>query len=42
MLTAIAWDKEGKHTVLGAKTITVNNATATKPFGSIDATASCR
>ncbi|MCC7186460.1 MAG: hypothetical protein IT185_09490, partial [Acidobacteria bacterium] len=35
-LTAIAWDKEGKHTILGTKTITVNNATSTKPFGSID------
>ena len=36
VLTAIAWDREGKHTVLGTKTITVNNAAATKPFGSID------
>jgi hypothetical protein len=36
VLTAIGWDKEGRSTVLGTKTITVNNATATKPFGSID------
>jgi hypothetical protein len=36
VLTAIAWDKEGRPTVLGTKTITVANSTATKPFGSID------
>jgi hypothetical protein len=35
-LTAIAWDKEGRSTILGSKTITLNNAGATKPFGSID------
>jgi hypothetical protein len=36
VLTAIGWDQDGQHTVLGTKTISVNNATATKPFGSID------
>ena len=36
VLTAIAWDKEGKYTVLDAKTITVDNTRATRPFGSID------
>ncbi|HEY3440674.1 MAG TPA: carboxypeptidase regulatory-like domain-containing protein [Paludibaculum sp.] len=36
-LHAIAVDEEGKQTELGIKTITVNNAKATKPFGTIDA-----
>jgi photosystem II stability/assembly factor-like uncharacterized protein len=36
VLTAIAWDAEGHHTTLGTKSITVDNANATKPFGSID------
>lgn len=36
VLTAVAWDTEGRHTILGVKTITVTNATATKPFGTID------
>lgn len=35
-LTSIAWDVEGRHTVLGRHVITVNNSAATKPFGSID------
>jgi len=33
---AIAFDKGGLQLDLGTKTITVNNATATKPFGTID------
>jgi hypothetical protein len=36
VLTAIAWDQEGQSRVLGTKTITVNNAAAIKPFGTID------
>jgi hypothetical protein len=39
-LYAVAFDVEGNQTTLGSKTITVNNATATKPFGSIDTPAS--
>ena len=35
-LHAIATDKYGKTTPLGTKTITVNNASAVKPFGAID------
>lgn len=35
-LHAIAMDLEGNQTELGAKTITVNNKNATKPFGTID------
>lgn len=35
-LTAIAWDTQGQSTVIGTKDITVNNAAATRPFGSID------
>ena len=38
-LHAIAVDEEGKQTELGVKTITVNNANATKPFGTIDSPA---
>ncbi|HLP60924.1 MAG TPA: hypothetical protein VK186_18930 [Candidatus Deferrimicrobium sp.] len=37
---AIATDKEGLTTTLGIKTITVANATASKPFGAIDFPAS--
>jgi hypothetical protein len=33
---AFAFDKEGKSTTLGTKTIAIDNATATKPFGAID------
>jgi hypothetical protein len=33
---AFAFDKEGKSTTLGTKTLTVNNAAAVKPFGGID------
>jgi hypothetical protein len=33
---AIAYDKEGNSVELGAKTITCDNAHATKPFGTID------
>jgi hypothetical protein len=36
VLTAVAWDEEGQYHVLGTKTIVVNNAASTKPFGSID------
>jgi hypothetical protein len=35
-LYAIATDVEGNATTLGTKTITCSNATATKPFGTID------
>jgi hypothetical protein len=35
-LCAIADDAEGGSTLLGTKTITVSNSTATKPFGAID------
>jgi YVTN family beta-propeller protein len=35
-LHAFAYDHDGNGTVLGSKSITVNNATATRPFGSID------
>jgi hypothetical protein len=35
-LYAIATDKEGNTTTLGSKTITINNAASTRPFGSID------
>jgi CSLREA domain-containing protein len=35
-LYAFAFDKEGRSTVLGTKTITSNNAAATQPFGNID------
>ncbi|MBA3887914.1 MAG: hypothetical protein H0X67_19635, partial [Acidobacteria bacterium] len=35
-LLAVAEDVEGYSTQLGAKTITVTNSTATKPFGAID------
>ena len=35
-LYAIATDKEGNQTTLGSKTITCDNAHATKPFGAID------
>jgi hypothetical protein len=35
-LYAYAWDKEGNSTLLGSKTITVDNNHANKPFGSID------
>ena len=35
-LRAFAYDVEGQYAELGAKTITVNNAAATKPFGTID------
>jgi CSLREA domain-containing protein len=36
-LYALATDKEGNTVTLGSKTLTVNNAAATKPFGAIDA-----
>jgi sugar lactone lactonase YvrE len=35
-LYAFAFDGDGQSTTLGTKTITVSNATATKPFGAID------
>jgi probable HAF family extracellular repeat protein len=35
-LHAFAFDQDGNSATLGSKTITVNNAEATKPFGSID------
>ena len=35
-LYAHAFDKEGHHSLLGTKTITVDNAQATKPFGALD------
>jgi CSLREA domain-containing protein len=35
-LYALATDKEGNTVTLGSKTITINNAVATKPFGAID------
>ena len=37
ILKAIARDNAGRETVLGTKTITVDNANAVKPFGAIDA-----
>jgi hypothetical protein len=36
VLTAIASDVSGKQTTLGSKTVTVDNANAVKPFGTID------
>jgi len=39
-LTIIANDREGSSTVIGTPTITVNNTTATLPFGTIDTPAS--
>ncbi len=36
VIHAIAHDKEGRSKLLGSKTITVNNAAAVKPFGTID------
>ena len=33
---AVAWDKEGHQVDLGSKTITVDNANAVKPFGTLD------
>ena len=38
-LWAIAYDREGNTTRFGPRTITVNNAGATKPFGTIDSPA---
>jgi hypothetical protein len=35
-LYAFAYDRDGHATSLGSKAITVSNATATRPFGSID------
>ncbi|MCX6546030.1 MAG: hypothetical protein NTV05_16665 [Acidobacteria bacterium] len=35
-LYAYAFDKEGHHSLLGTRTITVDNAHATRPFGAID------
>ena len=35
-LSALATDKEGNTVLLGTKTITCSNATAVKPFGTID------
>jgi subtilisin family serine protease len=35
-LHAFAYDKDGRSASLGSKTLTASNATATKPFGSID------
>ncbi len=35
-LYAFAYDKEGHYTTLGTKTIGVDNAHATKPFGAVD------
>ena len=35
-IQAIAVDKEGNATTLGAKTITIDNANAVKPFGALD------
>jgi hypothetical protein len=35
-INAFARDKEGHQTILGSKTITVDNANAVKPFGAID------
>ena len=35
-LNAFATDKEGNQVLLGSKTITCSNATAVKPFGTID------
>lgn len=35
-LYAVATDKDGHQTTLGAKTITVDNAHAVKPFGTLD------
>lgn len=36
VLHAVAFDQEGNATVLGSKSITVGNATSTKPFGALD------
>jgi YVTN family beta-propeller protein len=36
VLHVFAYDQEGNGTVLGSKGISVDNATSTKPFGSID------
>jgi len=36
VLHAFAYDQQGNATALGSKGITVDNATSTKPFGSID------
>ena len=36
VLRAFAYDKQGNYTSLGAKTISVNNNAANKPFGTID------
>jgi len=35
-LYAFAYDRQGRSTTLGSKAITVGNATASQPFGSID------
>ena len=35
-LTAVAFDQEGQATVLGQRTIIVNNDGATRPFGTLD------
>jgi len=35
-LSVFAHDREGKMTLLGAPTVTVNNAAATRPFGTLD------
>src|SRR5207302_1266264 len=35
-LYAYADDRDGHSTLLGARTITCSNATATKPFGALD------
>lgn len=36
VLRAFAYDKQGNYTSLGAKTISVDNTAANKPFGTID------
>lgn len=35
-LTAVAWDMDGQSTILGQRTIVVDNASSTRPFGAID------
>jgi hypothetical protein len=35
-LSVFAHDREGKTTLLGSPTVTVNNAAATRPFGTLD------
>jgi hypothetical protein len=35
-LYAVAYDQDGRSTVLGSKTITAANATAVRPFGALD------